>query len=56
MLAVFINVLFITDNSLIYYLLIFYIVMCCRMDPDVPESAERQSALKPVPRGGAPIG
>ncbi|NBD19461.1 hypothetical protein GTZ97_02075 [Aquabacterium fontiphilum] len=33
LLAVFINVLFVTDNSLIYYLLIFYIVMCARIDP-----------------------
>lgn len=56
MLSVFINVLFITDNSLIYYLLIFYIVICCRMDPDVPESAEHPPVLKPAPRGGAWVG
>lgn len=56
LLAVFINVLFITDNSLIYYLLIFYIVMCCRMDPDVPENAERQAVPHAAPRGGAPAG
>jgi hypothetical protein len=33
LLAVYINVLFVTDNSLIYYLLIFYIVLCARIDP-----------------------
>lgn len=55
LLALFINVLFITDNSLIYYLLIFYIVMCCRVDPDVPAPQEPEG-MQPLRERGARFG
>ena len=52
LIAVFINVLFVTDNSLIYYLLIFYIVMCSRVDPDEPPVPDKAAApVKAVPAG-----
>lgn len=44
LIAVFINVLLVTDNSLIYYLLIFYIVMCARVDPEDPP--DRAASLR----------
>ncbi|MGC4062639.1 MAG: hypothetical protein QM749_18055 [Aquabacterium sp.] len=46
MVAAYINVLFLTDNALIYYLLIFFIIMCSRMDP-LDEPAPAATAMRP---------